>query len=132
MARGDWDGDSDIDLLIVLREFGKSRRDVLRDMNDLRGEMRESREYRECVSAGQYPILEIYPVESDDAGRFRRMYLDALTEGIVVFEREGFLTDLIRRFKERLKEMGARRIEIPMKGHYWVLGELEAGEVLEL
>ena len=132
VARGDWNEDSDIDLLIVLREFGKSRRDVLRDMNDLRGEMRESKEYKECVSAGQYPILEIYPVESDDAGRFRRMYLDALTEGIVVFERENILSDLIERFKERLKEMGARRIEIPTKGHYWVLGELEAGEVLDL
>ncbi|MFQ5884676.1 MAG: nucleotidyltransferase domain-containing protein [Thermoplasmata archaeon] len=130
VARGDWDRDSDIDLLIVLREFGKSRSGVLSDMNDLRRELRESQEYKECVSVGQYPILEIYPVESGDAGRFRRMYLDALTEGIVVLEREGFLSELIKRFKERLKEIGARRIEIPTKGHYWILGDLEADSEL--
>ncbi|MCJ2557276.1 MAG: hypothetical protein LN415_09275 [Candidatus Thermoplasmatota archaeon] len=36
------------------------------------------------------------------------------------------------RFEERLRDIGARRIEIPSVGHYWVLGDIKAGEVLEL
>lgn len=132
VARGDWDKDSDIDLLIVLKRFEKSKRATLREIIDLRRELRGSQEYRDCVSMGYYPTVETYPLEMEEARRFRRMYLDALTEGTVIFERESFLTELIGRFEERLRDIGARRIEIPSVGHYWVLGDIKAGEVLEL
>lgn len=132
VARGDWDKDSDIDLLIVLKRFERSKRAALREIIELRKELRGSQEYKDSVSMGYYPVVEVYPLEAEDAKRFRRMYLDALTEGIVVFERELFLTELIGRFQERLRDIGARRIEIPSVGHYWVLGDLKAGEVLEL
>lgn len=132
VARGDWDKDSDIDLLIVLRRLRKSKRDTLREIIELRRELRGSQEYRDCVSMGYYPTVEAYPLEMEEARRFRRMYLDALTEGTVIFERESFLTELIGRFQERLRDIGARRIEIPSVGHYWVLGDIKAGEVLEL
>ncbi len=132
VARGDWDKDSDIDLLIVLRKLQKSKRDTLRDIIELRRELRGSQEYKDCVSMGYYPTVEVYPLEMEEAKRFRRMYLDALTEGTVIFERESFLTELIGRFEERLRDIGARRIEIPSVGHYWVLGDIKAGEVLEL
>ncbi|MCK4949390.1 MAG: nucleotidyltransferase domain-containing protein [Thermoplasmata archaeon] len=132
VARGDWDKDSDIDLLIVLRKLQKSKRDTLREVIELRRELRGSQEYKDCVSMGYYPTVEAYPLEMEEAKRFRRMYLDALTEGIVIFERESFLTELIGRFEERLRDIGARRIEIPSVGHYWVLGDIKAGEVIEL
>lgn len=132
VARGDWDKDSDIDLLIVLRKLQKSKRDTLREIIELRRELRGSQEYKDCVSMGYYPTVEAYPLEMEEAKRFRRMYLDALTEGIVIFERESFLTELIGRFEERLRDIGARRIEIPSVGHYWVLGDIKAGEVIEL
>lgn len=132
VARGDWDKDSDIDLLIVLRKVQKSKRDTLREIIELRRELRGSQEYRDSVSMGYYPTVEAYPLEMEEAKRFRRMYLDALTEGFVVFERESFLTELIGRFEERLRDIGARRIDIPSVGHYWILGDISAGEVLEL
>ncbi|MFQ6127796.1 MAG: nucleotidyltransferase domain-containing protein [Thermoplasmata archaeon] len=132
VARGDWNKDSDIDLLIVLREFESSRIETLRELTALRAELRESSEYKECVSKGYFPIVQVYPLEREEAKRFRRMYLDALTEGIIIFERDSFLRDLISAFKERLRELGAKRIDIPSVGHYWVLGDLKAGEVLEL
>lgn len=132
IARGDWDGDSDVDLLIVLRRFEGTRREMLGEIIEIRKELRISREYKECVSRGFYPTVEVYPLEADEARKFRRMYLDALTEGVIVFERESFLTNLTRDFKERLREIGARRIEIPSVGHYWTLGNMRAGEVLDL
>ncbi|MFQ6106354.1 MAG: nucleotidyltransferase domain-containing protein [Thermoplasmata archaeon] len=128
VARGDWSRDSDIDLLVILEEG----REALKVITALRAELRSSPEYKECVSKDHYPVVQVYPIARSDARRFRRMYLDALTEGIILFERDSFLSDLIAEFKERLRELGARRIDIPSTGHYWILGDIEAGKVVDL
>jgi len=132
VAIGKWGKDSDIDLLVVLRTFKRNRRETMRELLEIRGDLKRTQEYQDSVAKGYYPIIEIYPLELEESKRFRRMYLDALTEGIVIFERESFLTNLIREFEERLRKIGARRIEMPGVGHYWVLGNLKAGEVLDL
>lgn len=132
VARGDWTRDSDVDLLVVARAFREGRRAALRDLLAVRRRVWETEEYREAVRHGLYPTLEFHLLEAPEAGRFRPLYLDALTEGIVLFEREGFLSELRERFRRRLREMGARRVEIPGEGHYWQLGKVRAGEGVEL
>ena len=132
VARPDWTRESDIDLLVVLRRPKWDRREALRELLDVRRALRETSEYKRAMERGYYPTLEFYPLEVEEARRFRRLYLDALTEGIVLFERESFLSNLIKSFKKRLVELGSRRIEVSGVGHYWVLGDIEAGEVLEL
>jgi len=132
VARGDWDESSDMDLLLVLDSLDGGRRGVLREVLKLEAELRGTREHVEAVAKGFFPSIEVYPLAADDAKHFRRLYLDALTEGIVLFERDGFLHRLIEAFKKRLKELGSRRIELPGVGHYWVVADLKPGEAIEL
>lgn len=132
VARGDWTKDSDVDLLVVTREFRGGRRGALRDLLGVRRRLWDTEEYREAVGHGLYPTLEFYPLEAREAQGFRPMYLDALTEGVILLEREGFLTSLREGFLHRLREMGARRVELPGRGHYWLLGEVQAAEAVGL
>jgi predicted nucleotidyltransferase len=132
VARGDWDESSDMDLLVVLDILDGGRRSVLREILKLESDLRGTREHAEAVAKGFLPLIEVYPLAADDAKHFRRLYLDALTEGIVLFERDGFLHRLIEAFKKRLKELGSRRIELPGAGHYWELADVKPGEIIEL
>ena len=132
VARGDWDESSDMDLLIVLDGLDGGRRGELREVLKLESELRGTREHAEAMAKGFLPSIEVYPLAADDAKHFRRLYLDALTEGIVLFERDGFLHRLIEAFKRRLKELGSRRIDLPGAGHYWELADVKPGETIEL
>jgi predicted nucleotidyltransferase len=132
VARGDWDESSDLDLLVVLDSLDGGRRGVLREVLKLESELRGTREHVEAVAKGFFPSIEVYPLAADDAKHFRRLYLDALTEGIVLFERDNFLHRLIEAFKKRLMELGSRRIELPGAGHYWELADVKPREIIEL
>ncbi|MFQ5837310.1 MAG: nucleotidyltransferase domain-containing protein [Thermoplasmata archaeon] len=123
VARGDWTRDSDIDLLVLFREYPAGREGVVSELLSVRKEIRKTGEYQRAFRAGFVPTVEFYPLSLEDSSRFRRLYLEAFTEGIVIMDREGDLADLIRRFQERMKEAGAKRVETPGRGHYWILEE---------
>ena len=132
VARGDWTESSDMDLLVILDSLEGGRRAASREMLRLESELRGTREHAEAVAKGFYPTFEVYPLAADDALHYRRLYLDALTEGIVLFDRDDFLLRLIESFKKRLKELGSKRIELPGVGHYWVIADIKPGEAVEL
>ena len=121
VARGDWTRDSDIDLLILLREYPTDRVGVVSDLLAVRKALRRTPEYRRAYRAGFVPTVEFHPLDREDASRFRRLYLEALTEGVILLDRGGHLADLLRRFRERLREAGGKRVETSGRGHYWIL-----------
>jgi predicted nucleotidyltransferase len=128
VARGDWTKYSDIDLLVLLRRMPRGLMGTMSKLLALRKELRRTREYERAFGAGYVPTVEFYPLALEDARRFRRIYLDAFTEGIVILDREGHLRDLMERFRRRMQEGGAKRVETPGRGHYW---QLEDPRVLE-
>ena len=132
VARGDWNESSDMDLMIVLDRLVEGRRGTLREILKVKSDLRGMREYKEAVAKGFFPSIEVYPLGMDEATRFRRMYLDALTEGIVLFEKDEFLHGLKDSFRKRLRELGSKRIDMPGTGHYWMIADVRPGEVIEL
>ncbi|MFQ5987047.1 MAG: nucleotidyltransferase domain-containing protein [Thermoplasmata archaeon] len=121
VARGDWTKDSDIDLLVLLQEYPTDRVGVVADLLAVRKALRRTPEYQQAYRAGFVPTVEFHPLDREDASRFRRLYLEALTEGVILLDRGGHLADLLRRFRERLREAGGKRVEARDQGHYWVL-----------
>ncbi|MEM3061467.1 MAG: nucleotidyltransferase domain-containing protein, partial [Candidatus Bathyarchaeia archaeon] len=68
----------------------------------------------------------------EEALEFHRIYMDACIDGIILYEKDGFLTNLMRAVKEKLTELGAKRVVMPNKRHYWVISKVKAGEVYQL
>jgi predicted nucleotidyltransferase len=121
VARGDWTEDSDIDLLVLLEAYPDGTKGALGALLKVRKSLRGTPEYRRAFRSGFVPTVTFYPVDLEDSSRFRRMYLDAFTEGLILYERDGALTALLDRFREALREAGAVRVDRPGVGHYWVL-----------
>ena len=95
----------------------------VRELVELKEKLRDREEYRRLIEEKFYPVFQDYPLDSEEAKDFHRIYLDASMEGLIIYEREGFASRIFDDVKRRLKEMGARRIEVPGGGYYWVLGK---------
>lgn len=120
VARGDWTPDSDIDLLVVVEGWGKPTWERSEELLKLRNELRGTEEYSRAMGAGHVPIIQHYPLDKDEALGFHRMYLDASLDGIILFERDGFLSGVLEGVRKKLIEEGARRVTSPSGEFYWV------------
>jgi len=134
VARGDWSRDSDIDLLVVVKGWDSIpvwRR--IRELVSLSRILQSTPEYKASIRAGFTPVIQHYPLGPAEAAESRRIYIDACMDGIIIYEKEQFLSRILSKFRARLARLGARRIQLPDGKYYWVLKEgLKAGEVFEL
>lgn len=133
IARGDWDKDSDIDILVVAEGWEDKPAWVrIKEVRRAKEALEESPEYSESLRAGYYPIIQNYCLSTEEAKRFNRIYLDAVLDGIILYDKNNFLTEVLRSLRKRLEEMGSVRVTLPGKGSYWILKDVEAGEVIAL
>ncbi len=125
VARGKESGDSDVDLLVLVRGGATEREAVRQGLLDFQRELRSTEEYRAARRAGLSPVLDAHLISLEEAYRLRRLYLDALTDGIPVFDPDRRLADLAERMRTRLNTAGSVRIETPDGMRYWRLRDPE-------
>ncbi|HID90397.1 TPA: nucleotidyltransferase domain-containing protein [Candidatus Bathyarchaeota archaeon] len=133
VARGNWDESSDIDVLVVVDGWEGRLWDRLRVLLEVEGRLREGREYQEAVAKGYRPLFQPYPISTEEAQRTHAVYLDLVIDGVVLFDRDGFIAGVIEGVRRRLEGLGARRMVRPDGSHLWVLKEgARFGEGIEV
>ncbi|MGC8849000.1 MAG: nucleotidyltransferase domain-containing protein [Candidatus Bathyarchaeia archaeon] len=131
VARGEWDRDSDIDILVIVEGWnGAPVWERVKELRRAKEELEGSLEYRDALKAGYWPIIQNYPLSVEEAKRFNRIYLDAVIEGIILYDKDDFLARILRSLRDRLEEMGSMRVTLPNREVYWVLKDMEAGEII--
>ncbi len=133
VGRGDWDENSDIDLLVIVDGWdGVPVWRRVRELYRVRERLRDTREYKSAVRAGFTPIIQHYPLSREEALNFNRVYLDIVLDGIIIYDREGFFSKIIEALRNKLVRYGAKRISLPNGKYYWVIKNVKAGDVYEL
>jgi hypothetical protein len=132
IARGDWNKASDIDLLVIVQGWNKPVWERGRELLILRNQLRQTEEYRKAIADGYTPIIQHYPLDVAEAQQTHRIYIDASIDGLILYEKDFFLTNLLKNVQDRLMEKGARRVVNPNGVFYWVLKDVKAGEVFEI
>jgi predicted nucleotidyltransferase len=132
IARGTWDRNSDIDLLVVVDGWDKPVWERTRELVKLRRELRETVEFQRLAAQGWPTAIQHYPLSRVEALEPHRIYIDACFDGIILYEREGFLSKVLGEFRKKLSDLGARRVTTADGKTYWQLKEVKAGEVFEL
>ena len=125
VARGQESPDSDIDLLVLVRGDARALEEVRQGVLQVQLELRLTPEYRVARLAGFHPVLDAHLVLAERAYRLYRLYLDALTDGIPVYDPEGQLAELRERMRARLRDAGSVRVETPEGLRYWKLRDPE-------
>ena len=122
--------DSDIDLLIVASPLpdGRMRRiEEFRPVEDsLELEIRSKR--RLGIHTYRSPIFKT----REEISSRPSILLDMTEDARILFDRDGFLVGQLEALKERLRELGARRV---FQGEFWwwdLKPDLKPGEVFQL
>lgn len=122
LARGEAKPESDIDLLIVAEglpaKYGE-RVKVIREaiysnqVDELVMYMWRERRI--------YPEFNVILITKEEAGVTHPFYLDMVRDCVVIFDKNGLMSRKIREVGERLRELGAVRVEEPGGSWYWIL-----------
>ncbi len=128
-ARGDAGKWSDIDVLVVLEELPNDRF-VLHKLLDRVEDLARPK----LEELGIDPPPPISPIVLDrvSASKPRLLYLDLVTDAVIIYDKDNFFRKVLDKFKDKLRELGAERKRIGKKW-YWVLKkDYDFGEVFSL
>lgn len=130
VARGEATERSDIDLLIVVSGLPRGRfaRQEILEPVDVRLEPRLRALRRRGIITDVSPVIKT-PAE---AQTLTPLYLDFVEDAEILYERDGFFSNVLARLRRSLERLGARRLR---RGRirYWDLKpDSVPGEVFEL
>ena len=122
-ARGEARAESDIDLLVISKDFPRSRLDRHRDIFEM----------AKAVTPEFASKVSVIPLTPDEASPTKPFYLGMLTAHALLHDRDEFFATILERLKTRLAELGSVR-RVDKDGYeYWDLKpDFKPGEAVEL
>jgi len=95
--------------------------------------LKKRKEYKRLLSKGLYP--DPYPIlmTPEELSENPLILLDILEEGIILYDKDSFLKEKFKKFKEKLKILGARKIIFENGSWAWDLKpNWKPGEIIEI
>ncbi|AEE94812.1 DNA polymerase beta domain protein region [Acidianus hospitalis W1] len=130
VARGDNRKDSDVDLIVVIKDLPKDS--MLKRIRLFETKVEDKLNLEEYWKKGYYITLSPVLKTPEEAVRFSPLYLDLVYDGIILYDKDNFFLNILEKLKEKLKELGAERVR-QGKMWYWVLKkDYKFGDVIEL
>lgn len=133
VARGKAYRESDIDLLIILKDASPVYYERLQPIVEIELELRESKHYKELKLKGFMSCFSTLILSQEEAKENRYIFLDMIEDAVILLDRGDFFKKRLKKLKERLHLLGARKVALKDGGWYWDLKpDLVAGEIFEL
>jgi predicted nucleotidyltransferase len=130
VARGTMRHDSDLDILIVAQGLPNGRLKRMREFEAVEDRLAEN--LRRAAGCGVMTSLSPVIKSPDELQAGSPLLLDMVEDARVLYDRDGVFKQRINRLRQRLTQLGAKRI---WKGNawYWDLKpDYRPGEVFEL
>ncbi len=125
VGRGDCTYNSDIDVLVVARNMpdGLMRRiDIFLPIIEAARRKADSR-----------PLIQVYPLSVWEAFKNRPIYLDMLTDAVILYDKDDFMVKVLGRLRRRLESLGARKLRLKDGSWMWILKpDIRLGEAVEI
>ncbi|MCG2888557.1 MAG: nucleotidyltransferase domain-containing protein [Sulfolobales archaeon] len=130
VARGDNRNDSDVDLLIIMKNLPKDS--MLKRIRLFETKVEDKLNLDEYWKMGYYISLSPVLKTPEEAEKFSPPYLDMVYDAVILYDSNYFFTRILQKLRDRLKELGAERVRMGKKW-YWVLKkDSRFGETVEL
>lgn len=121
---------SDIDLLIVARRLPKGRLNRVEEFEKV--ETKVEKYIKEAQKYGVYTRLSPVFKTRDEVLMGSPLFLDMVEDAIILYDRESFFSSHLDKLRERLKELGSKRVKQGTRW-YWILKpDYRPGEVFEI
>jgi len=130
VARGSASKDSDVDVLVVVDE-----RSAAVDAALVRSvvSLRRTDEYRAWQAGGVFPDPALLTMDRKRLSEHPWILLDLVDEARILWDPEALLRTTLDAVRERMRELGSRRVALAGGGWYWdVKPGMLAGEAVAL
>jgi len=133
VARGRADPDSDTDVILVASNMPRSLSERMEILANLLVEFSKTQICEALSRKGLNTWVQFHPLTEGEAKLHRPIYLDVVEDGILIYDRGGFIKRVMEGFKSKLEALGAKRIFLEDGSWYWDLKpNIKRGEVVEV
>ena len=133
VARGDANPASDVDMLVVNEGFSESLSDRMDRLARMLTRLEKTEGFKRLRRKGVNTWIQFHPLTPDEARLHRPIYLDMVEDGVIVYDRDGFMGAVLSEMAERLRRLGAKRVFLKDGTWYWDLKpDIKRGEVVEV
>jgi len=130
VARGEAKAESDIDILVIAEALPVDVGMRIKETNYIHENLKRSEGYILFRSHRSALISDIFFIP-EEIEKHPPILLDIVDEGVIFYDRNSFLSNTLKRLKERLELQKARKVKT-RKGHFWILKDVKPGEVVEI
>jgi predicted nucleotidyltransferase len=130
-ARGQPNRDSDVDLLIVAEGFSPSSLERQAFITPLLFEI-ENPLRKSWKSWVWFPYVSTILKTPAEADCVSRIYFDMVEEAKILFDREDFFHAVLQKVQRRLRELGARKVQVGRMWYWDLKPDYRPGEVFEI
>ncbi len=132
VARKTFNPNSDIDILIALEEAPKSNFKRTSEIMPLMNKIYDFKEYEELDRYAMTLSPSFIIRTKQEIQTHPSILIDISQEGLILYDRDDFLSDVLDEIRARLKELGSKKI-YTSQGYYWFLKpDIKPGEVVEI
>lgn len=129
VARGTAGKESDIDLLIILKDAPDVYYKRLEPVVDIELKLQEE----VFETTGSVPMFSTIILSKEEAMENRNIFLDMIDTSVILYDKDNFFKSRLKELKKRLLQLGSKKVVLADKTWYWKLKpDIHAGEVLEL
>ncbi|GGP20332.1 DNA polymerase [Thermocladium modestius] len=128
VARGDNRKDSDIDLLIIAEGLPKSMIGRYRIFEQV--ELQLMGDVEKLYDEGYYVSFSPIMKTPEEASHFSPLYMDMVEDAVILFDKDNFFGNILKRVKEKLNELGFERVWLGRKW-YWRKRDYRFGEIID-
>lgn len=129
VARGDYRRDSDVDLLIIIKNLPRTITERLILFNEVERGLENDLE--RLMEMGYYVTLSPILKTPEEARHFSPLYMDMTQDAVVLYDKDGFFRRILDKTREILEKLGFERVWVSKKVWYWRKREYRFGEVID-
>ena len=132
VARGEATLESDIDMLVVIKDLPEDMGKRFDEAAQLFQKLRRTDAYKSMRKLGRSGFISDIFLTPEEVRSHPPILLDLTEEGIILYDKEDFLQKVLEEIKIRLSQLGAKKVKAK-KGHYWVLKpDAQLGEEIKI
>jgi len=129
VSRGDHRNDSDVDLLIVIKDLPKTITERMMLFEKIESKIED--DIDKLMDEGYYVTFSPIMKTPEEAVRFSPLYMDMTDDAVILYDRDNFFGNVLEKTREKLLELGFERVWISKKAWYWRKKDYKFGEVID-
>lgn len=132
VARGQWNKESDIDLLLILADETPSTPELNQELTEITIDFETKNVLLDAKGNILYcPIKEVAFLVKE-LEHFRTLFYDISVDGIIIYDRFKVGKNFQEKIRNRITEKGLKRVDAGDNIFYWKHKAIKFGEIIEL